>query len=240
MKEDGDRCLLTPTFSADGHRLAYIESERVGGPANVMFANADGTNAWMVAEGNNDDLTPRFLPDGREIVYLQSASPDRKHQWDVFAVELMTRRVRQLTHQAYYGVNGLSISPDGRQLLLSVYDEESSYFIVSSIDSADHAIRRLRPEPFANVSLATWLPDGRSLLFAGGVKRPGASHSDYSVYRLTLATGDVVPLTQFTGSFHGLHVSPDGKRAVVLYQNKYQILDLETRHLSQVPLKLHR
>jgi Tol biopolymer transport system component len=156
----------------------------------------------------------------------------------VYAVDFMTRRARQLTHWEYYASYGIAVSPDGRQLLLSLFDDHGDNFVVSSLDSADKPIFRLRPQPFAYVTLATWLPDGRSLLFAGGVRHPGGDHYDYNVYRLTIGTGDIVPLTQFTGTFNGLHVSSDGTKAVVLYQKAYHIIDIATHQVTQVPLKL--
>jgi Tol biopolymer transport system component len=226
---DESRCLMSPTFSPDGQRLAYMESEREGEQANLMLANADGTNEWLVVTDNDNNSSPRFVPDTHIILFLRPGA-------DVFAVDFMTRRVRQLTHQAYNKIYGLSASPDGRQLLLSADDS----LIVSSIDSADTSIMRLRPQPFAFVTLCTWLPDGRSVLFAGGARHPGGTGSDVNVYRLTLATGDVVPLTQFTGDFHGLRVSPDGTKAVVLYQDAYHIIDLATHRVTRLRLEVRR
>jgi len=233
-------CELSPTFSPDGQHLAFLRRTTIHDEHSyVIGANADGTDERILVTDQSYNSLPQFASPLNEVLYLRRPKAEA-HNYKVYAVYLPTREIVRLTDQSYYNIFAMSVSPDGHQMMLSVNDSEGEGFLVSAIDSADKPIMRLRPEPFDYVTLATWLPDGRSILFAGGVRHPGTATHDYNVYRMTIAGGAIVPLTTFTGSFNGLHVSPDGTKAVVLYETAYWVIDLATHQLTKVPLNISR
>jgi Tol biopolymer transport system component len=83
---------------------------------------------------------------------------------------------------------------------------------------------------------ALWLPDGRSIIFSAASQPPDGNF-DYNVYRLDIPSGAIEQLTYLTGLLDGLSVSTDGKKAVLLHQDVYSILDLGTHQLRPVRLQ---
>jgi Tol biopolymer transport system component len=241
-----DGCEFDPAFSQDGKQVAFMRASRSGAYAALIVANADGTGPHILVSSEADNLKPVFVPQANRIVFLRSSafehhSPvvdNSRHKFGVFAADLANGRVTPLTQQPIYIVSQIAVSTDGQQLLLSVFDDSADHFTVSPIDKPEGAGRIVRPQPFAYVTNATWLPDGHSLLFSGGTAPPGGGNFDYNVYRLTLASGAVEQLTHLTGLMDGFSASLDGTKAVILPRNVYYILDLRTHHLTPVPLKL--
>jgi Tol biopolymer transport system component len=244
-------CEFDPTFSADGKRLAYMHSSKIGVRAELVLANADGSGGKVLVPADDDNLQPAFVPDSDKIVFLRSGafehhSPlvdNRRHKFDLFVVD-GNGHVSALTDKQFYEISHVSVSMDGRQCILAVSTyREGDHFLVMQIQKPETPAVSFQPvvpqgpSPFPVLYNATWLPDGGSLLFMAASEPSAGGNFDYNVYRLTIAGGGVEQLTRLKGMMEGFSVSPDGKRAVLLREEAYSILDLTTHQLTPVPLR---
>ena len=239
-------CEFDPTFSQDGGQLAFMNASHAGAHAALVIAKADGTAPHILVSSEADNLKPAFVPGLNRIVFLRSGAFEHhspivdngRHKFTVFSADLTTGDVTPLTEHPFYEITQIAVSADGQQLLLSLYDTAGDHFTVSPTDKPETATLSLRPQPFRWVTNGVWLPDGRTILFAGGTQPADGGNFDYNVYRLTLASGASEKLTHLTGMMDGFSASKDGTKAVVLYRNVYYVLDLNTHQLTPIPLKL--
>lgn len=244
-------CEFDPAFSADGKRLAFMRSQKSAVRAALVVANADGSGEQVLVPADEDNLQPAFVPHTEQIVFLRSRSfehysplvDNRRHKFDLFAVDSATRQISALTNKQYYEISNVSVSPDGKQCLLTVSTyPEGEHFLIVTIQKPEETPSSLHPAvpqgPKDPLDYnARWLPDGRSLLFKSATLPPNEQNFDYNIYRLTMATGNVEQLTRLKGMLGGFSVSADGKRAVLLHDSAYSLLDLSTHQLTPVQLR---
>ena len=243
-------CESDPTFSPDGKQVAFMRSASNGSRAALIVANADGTGERVLVPAGEDNLHPVFVPHSHKILFLRSAafehhSPlvdNRRHKFDLFAVDAATGSVSALTNKQFYEISDVAVSSGGKQVLMtvSVYPEGDE-FLIAPIEDAQNPTQVLQPKvsgapsppPLFN---AEWLPDNHSITFQAATQPSGGGNFDYNVYRMTIQTGAVEQLTQLTGMLDGFRVSLDGKRAVLLRHGEYSILDLTTKRLTAITL----
>ena len=241
-------CEIDPAYSPDGSSLAFMRAPEAGKRAALIVAKSDGTSERVVVDNTEDNLAPVFVPHSHAIVFLRSAafehySPlvdNRRHKFDVFEVDLDNNRVTQLTHEKYYEISHLSVSTDGKQLLMSVsVYPQGDLFRVLPLDSAKATPHDLQPTvphsptpPPIDVD-GTWSPDGKSVFFEAATQPPNGGNFDYNLYRLDLASGKIEQLTQLTGMMEGFSLSADGAKAVILRQGHLYLLDLNSRQLGE-------
>lgn len=242
-------CEFDPAFSPDGQQLAFMSAPRPGEHAALVVGKPDGTGIRTLVPNTEDNLTPVFVPHSKLILFLRSGafehhSPlvdNHRHKFDVFSVDTETGKVNSLTEQEFYEINNISVSADGKQILLSAYTGTDNFFIapVAKYHIPEAGLRPSVPNgpPGGPVSYgAVWLPDGKSFLFFAATEPPGGGNFDYNVYRFAIASGTAEKLTQFSGMLDGFNVSADGKKAVILRQGVYSILNLTTKQLTPVKL----
>jgi Tol biopolymer transport system component len=244
-------CESDPAFSPDGRQLAFMHAPRNGVRAALMLAKPDGTSSRMLVPGEEDNLQPVFVPHSNQILFLRSGafehySPlvdNHRHKFDLFSADLAGGGVTALTQQKFYDCSGISVSADGKQIIMSVSTyPEGDQFLILPIGEPGAPTQRLQPmvpnAPGGSpvVYNALWLPDGRSVIFAAAT-RPPEGNFNYNVYRLDIASGSIEQLSHLTGLLDGLSVSTDGKKAVLLRQGVYSVLDLSTQQLTPVRLQ---
>lgn len=97
----------TPTFLADGRFLWW---SRRGGYRQLWLHDVDGTRVRCVTRGETDVQSLLALSDDERHVYFQAAGDDAR-QLHLFAAELATGKVRQVTKER--GTHEAALSPDG-------------------------------------------------------------------------------------------------------------------------------
>ena len=249
----------SPAFSPDGKRISYSYSPGKGQPSSVVIENVDGSNLHSWPPSGGTDYWPVFSLDGKTAIFARSAyygnySPiaqPHPHGWDLYAADSDGTSVRQLTHEGFYSTSPLSVSPDGKSMVLVTDGGHSSQQIaVYSFDQTDKPTVSLRPHVPGEPELGpqfdspNFMPDGKCILFMAASRGHGTY--DYDVYKMDIASGSVERLTQGNGFATGLKVSADGKTAVFLkwrlswrhtpVESTPYLLDLQTHKLT--PLKV--
>jgi Tol biopolymer transport system component len=253
MTKASDGCESDPAFSPDGRQLAFTYASENGGHAAVMLANSDDSGARVLVPADHDNLDPAFVPHSGQILFVRSAafehhSPlvdNRRHKFDLFAVNASTGAVAQLTDQKFYELSHLSVSADGKHAMITVstYSEGDQFQIFTMNDSSatpQHLQPHVLPDERSSSPVlynGVWMPDGKSILFQAAKTPPGGGNFDYNIYRFTLASKQIEQLTNLKGMLDGFSVSADGKRVVLLHRGDFLVFDLKSLQSRKVHLQ---
>jgi len=82
-----------PAVSPDGKLLAW-QTNMNGRNDEIYLANIDGSNPRNLTDAPGDDGHPWFSRDGKSLVF----ESDRTGSWEIWKVDLATRKFTQLTH----------------------------------------------------------------------------------------------------------------------------------------------
>ncbi|NNE69184.1 MAG: S9 family peptidase, partial [Rhodothermales bacterium] len=123
-----------PRISPDGSRVVYVRTGfdvvSDGSRTALWIINADGTGHRPITDGTFGVSQPRWSPSGDRLAYV--AAKDGRSQ--VFVRWMDTGDVAELT-DLERGPSGLSWSPDGRQIALSMFVPESNPGISAEMPS---------------------------------------------------------------------------------------------------------
>ncbi|MDH5649056.1 MAG: Tol-Pal system beta propeller repeat protein TolB [Gammaproteobacteria bacterium] len=104
--------LMSPAWSPDGQKLAYVSFERKRSMVYVQNV-ADGKRQ-MLAEFEGINSAPAWSPDGRRMALTLSKDGNA----EIYIMELATRALRRLTRNSAIDTEP-AWSPDGRQLVFT-------------------------------------------------------------------------------------------------------------------------
>ena len=190
--------------------------DRVGflgdGVQHIFVVPADGGTPRQVTTGDFDAGAPNWTPDGRTIVYASAPRvPDSEYQWresDVYAVDVATGNVRQLTNRS--GPDGNpQVSPDGRHVAYTGYDMtddtwvESKLYVMNS-DGSGH--RLLTGDLDRSAQNLTWAADNSGVYFS--VQSEGAQNLYFAPLNGAVR--------QITNGAHMLAISDIGPNGTVV------------------------
>ncbi|MEM1195023.1 MAG: S9 family peptidase [Pseudomonadota bacterium] len=196
----GEGAHVSPRWSPDGTRLAYISTQSGGGPELHVrwMESGQSANITALAEG------PRGIawsPDGTSIAYtarvpgkgLTLGKPPAKPEGAKWGQPL------QIIDRVTYRIDGGSyIKPGTTQLFL--------------VDAKGGAPRQLTFGEYSNGGAVEWTPDGQTLLFTANRKENWELEGqDSEVYSLDIASGAITALTDRYGPDAAPQISPDGK-----------------------------
>ena len=237
-----------PDFSPLGDAIAYSCA------GHIYMWTKNASEARLLISSDGKDAFPRFSPDGQRVYfarygYYGSYSPiaqPHAHEWNLYAIELADKTIHALTNENFYGIGELSISPDGKEMLVSTLDK--GILVYSTNGGA--ALRTFNPPVKSNSSLPNreligngqFTRDGNSILFSFPLE--GADGYDYDIYIMNLTTEALDKLTTRNGYSTGARVSPDGRSAIFLKWSKnwrgmpvrpaFYSLNLDTKELRKL------
>jgi Tol biopolymer transport system component len=122
--------VYTPAFSPDGRLLAYSRV-KPGGYRDIHVYDLTSGKDRALMFDRAMDVDPRFSPDGRFVLFAS----DRTGIYDVYAHELATARLYQVTNLAT-GAFQPVVSPDGKQLVYTGFTSDGFDLYVTSYDPA--------------------------------------------------------------------------------------------------------
>jgi len=240
----------SPAFSSDGKRIAFAYRPSEHDLSRIVTVNVDGSDLREWAPQAND-FTPVFSPDGKTIVfgrsgYFGSYSPIAQphwHAWNFYAADLDGTNIRQITDESFFDASSVSVSPDGKSMVVVVETLESSQQIaVYSLEQTGKRILSLQPHVPHAVSrknpiynCPNYAPDGKAILFMAASTR-----FDYDVYRLNPDTGAIEKLTDRNGYATDLRVSADGRTAAFLKWRNNWLGDLIGNQIYLLDLQSHK
>jgi len=154
-------------YKADGR--GFLEP----GHRQIFVLPAQGSTPRQVTEGPYDHGAPLWAADGEHLLFSANRHDDREldpGNTEIYEVRIEDRRVRALTDR--HGPDGSpAISPDGRRIAYTGYDERYQGYQVSRLyvmDRDGSNRRELASELDRSVSGPTWADDGSGLYFTYG------------------------------------------------------------------------
>jgi dipeptidyl aminopeptidase/acylaminoacyl peptidase len=210
--------------------------DRIGtitGYDHIFVIPADGGVPRQLTEGKWNHGEPQWMPDGREILF--SANRNEAHEYqrkhsEIYAVEVRTGAVRQLTHRPGPDANAVP-SPDGRLIAYVGEDWAEQPYVNPYIYSDLHVYvmnrdgsgrreisgdfdRGIGMDPtLIQGSQLVWAPDGSGLYF--NVQSEGTADLHFvslsgGVHQVTegyhrLATTSISRSGRAVGTISGIH-----------------------------------
>lgn len=163
------------------------------------------------------DGAPAWSPDGTQIAFYSEVGGKPS---DLFVVDLMTRRARQLTNTPV--AEGYPAwSPNGREIAFESHTGDGNFDVyVMNADGSN--VRRLTQDPKRDVGPA-WSPDGSKIAFMSD--RAG---KEFNLYLMNADGSGVEQLTSGETDWFP-QFSHDGRRLAFHRWNDVHVLDLATR-----------
>ena len=109
---DGSFLALTPRFSPDGRRIAYMGFRQ--GPPRIYVEDIDTGRDGVLGDFRGMTFAPRFSPDGRSLLLTLAQNGNS----DLYLWDIATRRATRLTNEAAIDTSP-SFSPDGSRIVFN-------------------------------------------------------------------------------------------------------------------------
>jgi TolB protein len=117
---------LSPTWSPDGKRIAFV-SDRSGTP-QIYVMNADGSSTRRLTFQGNYNQTPAWSPRGDLIAFT---ARDERKVFDVFVISVDNGRIDRITQDQGRTNEEPSWAPNGRMLTFRTDRAGPSALVVS-------------------------------------------------------------------------------------------------------------
>jgi tricorn protease len=172
-----------PAWSPDGKWIAYTSDK--DGRDEVWVAEADGTGAKRLSDGDTEKSDLVWLPDSKAVVY---AASDRK----MYIAGTDGSAPRVLASSDASGITGINVSPDGAWIAYTKADHDlrEHVYFVSTKGGDEH---QLPDEEIFSSFGPHFTADGKRLIFLAGYVQGGSATLRTNVaalYALTLAKED--------------------------------------------------
>jgi dipeptidyl aminopeptidase/acylaminoacyl peptidase len=131
---------FSPAWSPDGKRIAFTAWTK-GGYRDLWIYDLASHTAVELMHDRALDTDPRWSPDGKRLYFTS----DRSGIWNVYAMDLDTRRIRQVTN-VLDGTFAPDVSPDGKTLVWSGFRPLGYEIFTMPIDES----KWLEPEVYVD------------------------------------------------------------------------------------------
>ncbi len=178
----------------------------------TIDALAGGTPR-QVTEGRFNHSAPRWSADGRTLYVSGIRKPEAEYlnnDSEIYAIDLATGAIKALTDRKGPDANPV-VSPDGRWIAYTGYDDQNFTSHVSSLYLMDAAggqkrvwLEKLNDSP----SSVSWAPDGTGVYFQ--VRELGSTSNYFAPLK-----GEMRKLGGGTQVFNGLSIARTGQAASV-------------------------
>ena len=208
----GDGALVLVRWSPNGERVAYLNTDTEtietrdlkGGPPKIVIS--------LAGSDVHDFL---WLPDGRMLYAVAETGHDITtcNYWQIRSGARtggLTEKPRRLTNWAGFCVDDARVTADGKRLSFLEWAGQTSVFVA---DIEKDGIRISNPRRLILTAHrndpAAWTADSNSVIFTS------IREDHWGVFRQSLGSDSVIPITTGQDRIAGARVSPDG--AWVLY-----------------------
>jgi len=221
-------------WSPDSNNIAFLTGR--GGEAagrQIWLIRSAGGEAWKLTEHKDGISAFEWSPDGNSIVFTaadpkgeeikgedaiavdEGPNGQGKGRWsNLYTIDLAEKKEKQITKEQW-NVNGMTVSPDGKQVAVHVRRENErnngNLSEIHTVDLATGAVTKITDNR-APESQVQWAPDGKSLSYMA------AHDQDWELYNGKIRVIDLATKQQrvlsskFVGSINRYFWSEDGKK----------------------------
>ncbi len=217
-----DHQAMSPTWSRDGRRFAYMEFADGRGQLFVQDV-ATNKRVSVATTGKTLDFTPAFSPDGRTLAFSRATEEGT----DIYTINLQENCcLQRLTRGGFSDNLSPTYSPDGQRIAFVSTRPGLPQIYVMAADGTDQQLFAPFDYGVSGSSNAPeWSPDGQSVAFHRDVG------GTLQVFVLDVRTRTVRQLTSL-GRNEDPTWAPDGRHlAFVSDRSGYRqlwVIDLET------------
>jgi Tol biopolymer transport system component len=130
----------TPSFSPDGKSVVCSLCAKDSSANIESIATANGEQVQLTHEKGVNDRLPVFSPDGKRIAFIRattnrdySLGGRTRDDWDVCIMDADGKNSSRLTNEHYYGIGGLTFSPDGSSVYYSADANRAASVLVATV-----------------------------------------------------------------------------------------------------------
>lgn len=209
--------ILSPSWSPDGSRLAYVSFEK---KRSVVFTQDLKTgNRTLIAEFKGLNSAPAWSPDGKKIALTLSKDGNP----EIYIYDIATADLRRLTHHAAIDTEP-SWAPDGKSLIFTSGRSGKPHIYQKSV--AGGPTKKLTSSGTYNAG-ASFSPDGRKIVLitnqGNGFKVGIYSTKDRIVRELTRSRQDESPSFAPNGDVIMYATQQDGQNVLATVSTDGQV-----------------
>lgn len=205
-------------FSHDNNTL--FMTREFEGRLNIYRINALGGVPTKLIEDTQGWIS--VSPDDTKISFVRCAKTADDF-CSLFVADIDGRNERRLVTRAEpIRIGDNAFSPDGRVVAFAAGQSRtgSDDFQLLQVDLATGTESPLTSEKFFNIKSIEWLPDGSELLFTARLQ----SQQNFSIWKLSMATGAVAQLTRDDTDFSELSLDAKaGNLVVTKVENNFTV-----------------
>jgi Tol biopolymer transport system component len=189
-----------PRFMPQGGAILYASNQ--AGSFDIYMLMLSNSKLYQLTDGIGNAFSPDPSPDGRTILFGNRPASGPAALW---LMESSGANAR-LLYTGTGDIVGAEWSPKGDTIAFAMSTETADSYQIFLLDLANlqQAPQRLTQNLTGVTGSIDWSPDGKYLLLCAGPM------GDKDIYRLELATGTVVQLTD-GGNNASASYSPDGQ-----------------------------
>ncbi|KAF0108821.1 MAG: hypothetical protein FD146_707 [Anaerolineaceae bacterium] len=187
-----------PIFMPQGDALLYASNQT--GSFDIYLLLLNSSKLYQLTAGIGNAFSPDPSPDGKTILFANRPAAGPAALW----LMETTGKNPRILYSGSGAVVGAAWSPDGASIAFVMETDPGNYQVfLLDPQAPQHAPRRLTQNLAGLTGSLDWSPDGKYLLLCAGPS------GDKDIYRLEVATGTVVQLTD-GGNNAAASYSPDG------------------------------
>lgn len=195
--------LMSPSWSSDGRRLAYVSFENK--KAEIFVQDIYSQSRTKVTSFPGINGAPSFSPDGKKLAVTLS----KDGQPEIYVVDITSKAIKRVTN--HYAIDTeASWTPDGESIIFT--SERGGRPQLYQVTLASGKVSRLTFEGEWNLG-GSISPDGRSMVFVN------RTNGKFNIARMDLETRFMQVLTS-TRLDESPSVAPNG--TMVIYGTTYQ------------------
>lgn len=235
----------SPAWSPDSKLVGFLRGSGEAG-RQLWLIRAAGGEGWKLSDHKDGISSFEWAPDGKSIVFISSDTKSdelkeaekkgddaiyvdegpngqSRGEWsNVWVIDVAEKKERQITKEQWL-INGLGVSPDGKQVALHARRENQrnngNLSEIHVVDLATGAISRLTDNR-APESQVQWSPDGKSLSYVAAHDKEWQLYNG-KIWVIDVATKQYRNVSgNFEGSISRYFWSPDGKKILFSGQQK--------------------
>jgi len=161
--------VMSPAWSPDGARFAYMQFSRDGARPIVVQALATGTRTVLPTTATTQNMTPAFSPDGKSLMFAR-LSDQGVALYGLNVQELCC--VERLSGGRFAENFSPAYSPDGRRVVfVSTRAGGQQVYAMSSDGTDQELLVSFDFGATGNSNAPDWSPDGAAIAFHREVER---------------------------------------------------------------------